>query len=295
MKYETAQYTLLGDRTMNQDRYLIMEAPDSILLALADGMGGHPKGEMAAQILMDNARKAFLTSRKPIANPRFFLSGLMEMSHREILEFGSKQEPPIEPRTTGVLCLVQEDCAYWAHIGDSRLYIMSNGVIHLRTDDHSYVEHLRQQGLISAAQVHTHKFRNYVTRCLGGTSNRPVAELSGPHELKEGDVVLLCSDGFWGPLAERPMVDTLYKDQASLVKKVAQLANDAAATSHPESDNVTVVALKWREKEAKLAPADFSMAISRKKRDLLSTPAEQVDVTKAIKDLRKFVDDIDVE
>ncbi|MES9970171.1 MAG: protein phosphatase 2C domain-containing protein [Candidatus Thiodiazotropha sp.] len=295
MKYETAQYTLIGDRSTNQDRYLIMEAPDAILLALADGMGGHPKGEKAAQILMDNARKAFLTSRKPISNPRFFLSGLMEMSHREILEFGSRQEPPIEPRTTGVLCLVQEDSAYWAHIGDSRLYVMRNGVIHIRTDDHSYVEHLRQQGLISAAQVHTHKFRNYVTRCLGGTNNHPVAELSGPHDLSEGDVVLLCSDGFWGPLAERPMVDMLYKKQDSLVKKVAKLANQAAATSHPESDNVTVVALKWREAESRLKPADFSMSLSRKRRDLLTPPAEKVDVTKAIKDLRKFVDDLDID
>ncbi|PVV26572.1 MAG: hypothetical protein B6D74_01050 [gamma proteobacterium symbiont of Ctena orbiculata] len=258
-------------------------------------MGGHPKGEKAAQILMDNARKAFLTSRKPISNPRFFLSGLMEMSHREILEFGARQEPQIEPRTTGVLCLVQEESAYWAHIGDSRLYIMRDGVIHLRTDDHSYVEHLRQQGLISAAQVHTHKFRNYVTRCLGGTNNRPVAELSGPHELRQGDVVLLCSDGFWGPLAERPMVDALYKEQASLVKKIAQLANEAAATSHPESDNVTVVAVRWRETEARLSPADVSMSLARKKRDLLATPAEQVDVTNAINDLRKFVDDIDVD
>jgi serine/threonine protein phosphatase PrpC len=280
---------------MNQDRYLIMEAPDSILLALADGMGGHPKGEMAAQILMNNARKAFLTSRKPIANPRFFLSGLMEMSHREILDFGSKQEPPIEPRTTGVLCLVQDDNAYWAHIGDSRLYIMRNGVIHLRTDDHSYVEHLRQQGLISAAQVHTHKFRNYVTRCLGGSNNRPVAELSGPHELQEGDVVLLCSDGFWGPLSERPMVDTLYKQQASLVKNVAKLANQAASTSHPESDNVTVVALKWREREVQLRSADVSTALATKKRDLLNTPSEQLDVTKAIQNLRRFVDDIDLD
>jgi serine/threonine protein phosphatase PrpC len=272
-----------------------MEAPDAILLALADGMGGHPKGEMAAQILMDNARKAFLTSRKPIANPRFFLSGLMEMSHREILDFGSRQEPPIEPRTTGVLCLVQEDNAYWAHIGDSRLYIMRDGVINLRTDDHSYVEHLRQQGLISAAQVHTHKFRNYVTRCLGGTSNRPVAELSGPHGLQEGDVVLLCSDGFWGPLPERPMVDALFKQRASLIKKVAKLANQAAATSNPESDNVTVVALKWRETETKLAPAELKKSQSHKKRDLLTPPAEQVDVTKAIQDLRQFVDDIDID
>ncbi|MEW8208311.1 MAG: protein phosphatase 2C domain-containing protein, partial [Candidatus Thiodiazotropha taylori] len=289
MKYETAQCSLIGNRSMNQDRCLVMEAPDAILLALADGMGGHPKGEMAAQILMDNARKAFLTSRKPISNPRFFLSGLMEMSHQQITAFGDRQEPPIEPRTTGVLCLVQEDCAYWAHIGDSRLYIMRDGVIHLRTDDHSYVEHLRQQGLISAAQVHTHKFRNYVTRCLGGNSNRPVAELSGPHDLKKGDVVLLCSDGFWGPLPERPMVDNLYKNNAPLLNNISDLAKQAETKSNPESDNVTVVALRWRDSEAKLAPTDFSMSLAKKNRGILDHPEESSDVSQAIEDLRKMV------
>ncbi|MCG7915262.1 MAG: protein phosphatase 2C domain-containing protein [Candidatus Thiodiazotropha weberae] len=295
MKYETAQCSLIGNRSMNQDRCLIMEAPDAILLALADGMGGHPKGEMAAQILMDNARKAFLTSRKPISNPRFFLSGLMEMSHQQITAFGDRQEPPIEPRTTGVLCLVQEDTAYWAHIGDSRLYIMRDGVIHLRTDDHSYVEHLRQQGLISAAQVHTHKFRNYVTRCLGGNSNRPVAELSGPHDLKQGDVVLLCSDGFWGPLPERPMVDNLYKNSSPLLNNISELAKQAETKSNPESDNVTVVALRWRASEAKLTPADFSMSLAKKNRGILDHPEESVDVSQAIEDLRKMVDDLDEE
>ena len=295
MKYETAQCTLLGNRSMNQDRCLIMEAPDAILLALADGMGGHPKGEMAAQILMDNARKAFLTSRKPISNPRFFLSGLMEMTHQQITAFGDQQTPPIEPRTTGVLCLVQEDNAYWAHIGDSRLYIMRDGVIHLRTDDHSYVEHLRQQGLISAAQVHTHKFRNYVTRCLGGNSNRPVAELSGPHELKQGDVVLLCSDGFWGPLPERPLVDMIYKNKAPLLNNISQLAKRAESTSSPESDNVTVVALRWRESSDKLEPADFSMSLSKKRKSILDPPKETVDVTQAIDDLRRIVDDLEEE
>lgn len=143
--------------------------------------------------------------------------------------------------------------------------------------------------------MHTHKFRNYVTRCLGGTNNRPVAELSGPHELKEGDVVLLCSDGFWGPLAERPMVDTLFKEQAPLINHITKLANQAEATGHPESDNVTVVALRWCETNAKLEPTDFSMALSKQKRDLIEPPAEQVDVTQAIDDLRRFVDDIDME
>jgi PPM family protein phosphatase len=295
LKYETAQCSLIGNRSSNQDRCLVMEAPDAILLALADGMGGHPKGEKAAQILMDNARKAFLTSRKPISNPRFFLSGLMEMTHQQIRAFGDQQEPPIEPRTTGVLCLVQEDSAYWAHIGDSRLYVMRDGVIHMRTDDHSYVEHLRQQGIISAAQVHTHKFRNYVTRCLGGNSNRPVAELSGPHEIKEGDVVLLCSDGFWGPLSERPLVDTLFKNSSPLLNNINKLAKHAETTSSPESDNVTVVALRWRESSAKLEPADFSMSLSKKRKGLLDPPKEDINVTQAIDNLRKMVGDLENE
>ncbi|MEJ2692818.1 MAG: serine/threonine-protein phosphatase, partial [Candidatus Thiodiazotropha sp.] len=188
---------------------------------------------------------------------------------------------------------VQEDSAYWAHIGDSRLYIMRDGVIHLRTDDHSYVEHLRQQGIISAAQVHTHKFRNYVTRCLGGTNNRPVAELSGPHPLKEGDVVLLCSDGFWGPLPERPMVDKLFKKKAALLNGVRDLANQAENNSKPESDNVTVIALRWNESEVNLAPTDFSMSLSNGQKSPIEPPAEEVNVDKAIEDLKKIVDDLD--
>ena len=294
MKYETAQCSLLGNRSMNQDRCLVLEAPDAILLCLADGMGGHPKGEMAAQILMENARRAFLTSRKPISNPHFFLSGLMDMSHKQILEFGRNQEPPIEPRTTGVLCLVQEDNAFWAHIGDSRLYIMRDGVIHMRTDDHSYVEHLRQQGIISAAQVHTHKFRNYVTRCLGGTNNRPVAELSGPHPLKEGDIVLLCSDGFWGPLSERPLVDSLFGRHGPLLSGIRELADKAVQTSQPESDNVTAVALRWNDSDVNLQPADFSMSLKGGK-SAVDSPAEEIDVDKAIDDLKKIMDDLEYD
>jgi serine/threonine protein phosphatase PrpC len=295
VKYETAQCSLLGNRATNQDRCLVMEAPDAILLCLADGMGGHPKGEAAAQILMDNARRAFLTSRKPISNPHFFLSGLMDMSHQQIIEFGRNQDPPIEPRTTGVLCLVQEDNAYWGHIGDSRLYVMRDGVIHLRTDDHSYVEHLRQQGIISAAQVHSHKYRNYVTRCLGGTNNRPVTELSGPHPLREGDIVLLCSDGFWGPLGERPLVDTLFKKPGALLTHVRNLAAHAETTSAPESDNVTVVALRWNESVVNLQPADFSMSLSKQKKSRLESPEETLDVDRAIDDLKKIVDDLEFD
>jgi len=290
MKYETAQCSLLGNRKSNQDRSLILEAPDAVLLALADGMGGHPKGEMAAQILMDNCRKAFLTSRKPISSPRIFLSGIMEMSHRQIIEYGHRQTPPIEPRTTGVLCLVQDNNAYWAHIGDSRLYLMHDGVIRMRTDDHSYVEHLRQQGLISNAQVHTHKFRNYVTRCLGGINNRPVADLQGPQPLQDGDIILLCSDGFWGSLPERPLVDALYKRQRPLGPVIGELARKAEQIGSPESDNVTSVALRWRHGNIDLEPADISMALPDNPAAANKTEKGESDIDKAIETLRKIID-----
>jgi serine/threonine protein phosphatase PrpC len=172
---------------------------------------------------------------------------------------------------------------------------MRDGVIYLRTDDHSYVEHLRQQGIISSAQIHTHKFRNYVTRCLGGTNNRPVAELSGPHPLKEGDVVLLCSDGFWGPLPERPMVDNFFKQKSTLQNGIRELASQAESNSQPESDNVTVVALRWKQSEVNLAPADFSMSLAEKRKSQIEAPVEEINVDQAIEDLKKIVDDIEYE
>ncbi|MDJ0805388.1 MAG: protein phosphatase 2C domain-containing protein [Gammaproteobacteria bacterium] len=295
MKYETAQSSRLGNRKTNQDRCLVLESPDSILLALADGMGGHPKGEQAAQILIDTGRKAFLTSRKPISNPRVFLNGLMDMAHQQILAYGQAQSPPIEPRTTGVLCLVQENNVYWAHIGDSRLYIMHEGVIALRTDDHSYVEHLRQQGVISSAQTQTHRFRNYVTRCLGGSNNHPIPDFSGPYQLEEGDTILLCTDGFWSALPERPLVDALYKTLQPLAAIINTLSAKAEQNSHPESDNVTVIALRWQKKTINLEPTDISMSLTDNAAAQIPAEKKEEEVQRAISELRHLLEDFENE
>ena len=295
MKYEITQKTLQGNRKSNQDRCLVMEAPDAVLLALADGMGGHPRGEQAAQILMDISRKAFLTSRKPIANPRVFLGGLLDMAHHQILEFGRQQTPPIEPRTTGVLCLIQEGMAYWAHLGDSRLYVMRDNHIVVRTDDHSYVEHLRQQGLISMSQAKSHRMRNFVTRCLGGYNNQPVAELSEPFPLRTRDIILLCSDGLWGPLSERALVEALHDKSRSLPSILEQLTTRAENTSKPESDNVTGIALRWLGGSLHLEPADISMALTHNAASKEKQTLSGEHVQEAIQDLRRLLDEFDTE
>ena len=237
--YALGHASLIGDRQKNQDRWVTVEDEGVLLLALADGMGGHPRGEAAAQILVDNCQSMLELVTKPISDPQRFLTDLMEITHQEINEFGLVQEPPIEPRTTAVIVLIQGDKAYWAHAGDSRFYLFRDYSVLTRTLDHSFVERLRQQGIISDRQTENHPQRNYVTRCLGGSGSLPDTP-GGVKHLCGGDVLLLCSDGLWGSIDENLMADALFSEM-SMPKAAQTLAEEAAQTAFPHSDNVTVV------------------------------------------------------
>ena len=143
---------------------------------------------------------------------------------------------------SALVVLVQNGTAHWAHAGDSRLYLVRGGRVLTRTTDHSYVERLRQQGIITEQQQEKHPQRNYVTRCLGGKGNKP--EFShGSEPLQPGDVLMLCSDGLWGSLDEVAIVAGLGASEP-MAEVTRQLAEAAAQQAHPESDNVTVIALR---------------------------------------------------
>jgi serine/threonine protein phosphatase PrpC len=141
-----------------------------------------------------------------------------------------------------VVVLIQQGVAYWAHAGDSRLYLFRDARQLLRTTDHSYVERLRQQGIISVQQQEHHPQRNFVTRCLGGHSTLPEAT-QGKQTLQVGDTLLLCSDGLWGSIDEELMADVLYSE-AGMGEIAEMLAREAAQSAFPESDNVTLIALR---------------------------------------------------
>ncbi len=240
-----ARATLQGNRRINQDRYISIESEDTILLGLADGMGGHPKGEVAAQILIDTCTSFFNRSTKPIHSPREFLHRLLQKSHENITAFGLDHEPPIKPRTTAVVALIQEGLVRWAHAGDSRLYLFRNGEVMQRTVDHSYVQHLEDHGLISPDSAISHPQRNYVTRCLGGNISSPEITVSKALRLKDGDTILLCSDGLWSQTQETDMAELL-GGNSSLDHDIEHLVNSAVERAAPESDNVSAIALRWR-------------------------------------------------
>ena len=164
---------------------------------------------MAAQILTDTCHDYFHLTPKPILNPNGFLNRLLQKAHESILSFGYDQSPAIDPRTTAVVVLIQDDVAHWAHAGDSRLYLFRDNRVQAKTTDHSYVERLKQQGVISNKEQQTHPQRNYVTKCLGGNIASPEVSF-GKHRLEAGDVILLCSDGLWGQTGEELLLNQLF-------------------------------------------------------------------------------------
>ncbi len=247
MKYSSAQSSRLGNRSNNEDRSTILYRASYILMVLADGMGGHKGGEIAAQTTIDTFRTVFNNIKLPINNSRSFLQQLLQLSHQAIQERCCQQVDL--PRTTCVCCLIDKNQAIWAHSGDSRLYIIRDDHIQYRTIDHSYVEDMLQQKTLTAQEAAVHPMRNYVTASLGGSNKKPYFSISETITLKANDIILLCSDGLWSAFNDKEIVSLLQTNssQPILEEAVDQLTNLADKKTYPHSDNTTVIAIKIKD------------------------------------------------
>ncbi len=244
MIYELGQANRLGNRNSNQDRFQAIETDEGVLLVLGDGMGGQARGEVAAQLLVDTAKQHYLNAERPIRDPKRFLDRVLRSAHHTIVEYGQKQNPPITPGTTGVLCLVEQGKAIWAHVGDSRLYLFQNGLPIYRTTDHSFVEMLYQKGEISRREQETHPKRNQITQCLGGgLVEEPEPTVSNPVTMRIEDVLLLCTDGLWGPMDDAVM-GRLLCNPGNLDDIINTMGEQAEQLSYPHSDNISILALR---------------------------------------------------
>jgi serine/threonine protein phosphatase PrpC len=244
VNHDIGSASLAGDRAVNQDRFGAVLQNHRALLVVADGMGGHPRGEAAAQILVAGCEREFRNAGDADLDPCPFLEGVLQKTHRAITAYGEAQEPPVDPRTTAVVAMIQNATATWAHVGDSRFYLLREGRIYLRTEDHSYVEELRRQGILSAAECRKHPYRNFVTRCVGGSMPLETT-ISTPTPLQAGDILLLCSDGAWGPLDDRTITRILKRD-TGMEQAVQALVDEAYRRGRPENDNITAIALRWQ-------------------------------------------------
>lgn len=246
MEFQTAETTLIGDRDVNQDRHGVLMSDSEVLLVVSDGMGGHEDGEIAAETAVDTLMTAFKEDRPALDQAPAFLKEVIERGHRAVVRAGLKKPVEQRPRTTMTACIIAEGTALWAHVGDSRVYHLRGTGVFNRTRDHSAVESLYQRGAITEAQMQTHPMRNFVEECLGGETDTPRIDVGDAEALEPGDVLLLCSDGFWSPLDMDIVAERLCEAE-DLQDELDALAAEAAAAAKPHSDNVTAVAFRLEE------------------------------------------------
>jgi serine/threonine protein phosphatase PrpC len=245
MRFSVYQISRKGGREKNEDRMGYCYTRDSGLFALADGMGGHPEGEVASQLALQALAARFQRDAKPtLADPVRFLHEAILSGHHQLLRYATDKSLIDTPRTTIVACVLQDNAAYWAHCGDSRLYLLRGNKLVARTRDHSYSE---LQDTLSQVVPMPERFnRNVLFTCLG-SPGKPVIDTAGPLLMVPGDRVLLCSDGLWGSVSDADIVRELAKKAVS--DAVPELVETALRAGGVRSDNVTVLAVEWEAPE----------------------------------------------
>ena len=240
MQEDTCSLTNVGKvRKQNEDNLGYAETPNGDVFVVCDGMGGHVGGRVASSIAVDAIMEYFGSEKK------LYITEAMEeairYANRKIYE-KAEEEPELKGMgTTIVLTVFQEDKAYIAHVGDSRIYLFSNEKLYRITKDHSHVQQLVDIGAITPKEAETHPKKNIILKALGINEDVEPEVQKDPLLLKNGDILLMCSDGLSDMVNDNKIEATL--QQTDNVKKAGeelmQLALDAGG-----KDNITLQLIK---------------------------------------------------
>jgi protein phosphatase len=251
LRVEIGQSTDVGrKRTVNEDNLGLLVPADGeqrrrigSLFIVADGMGGHAKGEVASALAITTITRAYLHSDSPSLEER--IATALREANAVIWDEAGRQLEAAGMGTTIVCGVVVGDELIVANAGDSRAYLIRHRQPRQLTRDHSWVGEMVAAGRITPAEARRHKMRNVITRCLGGRADLEVT--SYPREqLIPGDALVLCTDGLWGTTADQEiaLLVSQFSPQVAADRLVA-LANERGGP-----DNITVlVARVWGDED----------------------------------------------
>ena len=292
MKFAIYQGSRQGPRESNEDRTAYSYSREALLVVLADGMGGHQHGEVAAEIAVRTLTECFQQAAMPILhNPARFLNEAILQAHQAILAHIEANDLLEHPRTTIVAAVAQNNVLHVAHAGDSRFYHIRDGKVISRTEDHSKVQLLFRRGLLNFGQMGLHPERNKIYNCLG-SEILPKVEVSPRYALHDGDTVMLCSDGLWSLVGDEKMAGILCEDTVNA--SVPALLDLAESRIDANSDNISAIAFNWGGVVTKGAPVPMVMPLDTVTTILLNPYHSKDEAAEAPEDIDLSEDAIDL-
>jgi serine/threonine protein phosphatase PrpC len=232
-------------RENNEDRYSYWEPASEPqfplkgrLAIVADGMGGYEGGQEASRIAVEVIEEVYANAGD--GDPRAWLLQGFQDAHHRIQEYGEKYPDLHGMGTTCTAMALLDHQLYYAHVGDSRLYLVRGPSISRLTHDHSYVSKLVETGVLRPEEAETHPQRHILTAALGaGTTITPDCPPE-PVALESGDVLVLCTDGLWGLLTENEIQSAVAgKTSAEICDHLVDIAKRRGGP-----DNITMQVLR---------------------------------------------------
>lgn len=246
----TAQH--IGDRSEQQDRVGLFAHPTfkgTLLAVLADGMGGHSGGALAAEQVIRSAKNNF---EMGVLSPEAIqgtLATAINDAHEGIKLTALSSEA--DPHSTVCLLVLQPGRADWAHTGDSRIYHFRAGQLVSRSWDHSHVMNLVKMGYLTEAQAETHPQKNLLISCLGD-KDPPRIDYAFTAPLQDGDCFLLCSDGLWAYFTDAELGKVLSEFPVRQAAEI--LINTARDRAKGRGDNLSLAIVRLKQLEEEKAP-----------------------------------------
>lgn len=229
----------IGGRQRNEDACAWQMEAGLVCCVLADGAGGHGGGHVASRLAVQAVLDEFLRS------PSLSVASIHTMiarGHEAVVQRQTQEASLADMRTTLVVLLFDPGAGrvVWGHIGDSRLYCFRHGRRLARTLDHSLVQSMIDTGMLSEQEAQTRTDRNILVASIGTAEPCQPTVVEGERELLDGDVFLLCSDGWWGPVSESGIESDL-ADAASTDDWLARMAQRVTANASASADNYSAI------------------------------------------------------
>lgn len=243
LKFEFGNATDVGRvRTANEDYMSYFESPNGHVFIVCDGMGGHVGGARASTLAVECLRDFF--EQEKITDCQKGLKEAIDYANQQVYQT-AKAEPQLQGMgTTVVIVLIKEEKVYYAHVGDSRIYLFTKKELHRLTVDQSLVQQMLSNGILTEDEAKTHPKRNIITQALGTKATVEAVVTQSPLCPANNDMLLICSDGLTEMVKETDIYAVMSNKESMQYKalRLVEMANAAGGT-----DNITVQLIRFTE------------------------------------------------